>query len=194
MEKDKAIIVSSSKETISLTKKQLETALFNIAGEFVSGNEALRKATILLPDIVIADYNLSDMTGLDFAKSIELLHICPVIILANKSQSQYIDEIKKDALDIFCLTKPINEIILNHTVSLAIKLSKEISKYQSAITDLKQELENRKLIEKAKGILMNKFDLSENEAYSQLRKKAMDSSKSIEQIAKTIIDMFNLFE
>jgi response regulator NasT len=193
MEKDK-IIIAGSKETASLISKQLETSSFSIAASVQSGNDAIRKLNTLLPHLVITDYNLSDMTGLDFAKNAELLHICPVIILASQTQSEYIYDLKKKALDIFCITKPVNETILNHTALLAVKLTKRMHEYETTILDLKQQLENRKIIERAKGILMEKFDMSENDAYIEMRKKAMNSSKPIEQIAKTIIEAFKFFE
>ncbi|MDR0822668.1 MAG: ANTAR domain-containing protein [Endomicrobium sp.] len=193
MEKDKVVIVGS-KEIVSAVSKNLETTDFAIFASTASANDAFGKINSLFPDLVIADYNLSDMTGLDFAKTVESLHICPVIILANQTQSDYINDLKKDALDIFCISKPINSVSLNHTAYLAVRLTKRIHEYETTIQDLKQQIENRKIVEKAKGILMKKFDMSENDVYVEMRKKAMNSSKPIEQIAKTIIEMFKFFE
>ncbi|MDR3048295.1 MAG: ANTAR domain-containing protein [Elusimicrobiota bacterium] len=189
MEKDKVIIVGS-KEIVSAVSKNLETTDFSIIASTASANDALGKINSLFPHLVITDYNLSDMSGFDFAKLAESLHICPLIILSNQMQSEYIDDLKNNILDIFCVLKPINNIILNHTAYLAVKLAKTIHEYENTITDLKQQLENRKLIEKAKGILMKKFALSENDAYIEMRKKAMNAAKPIEQIAKNIIEIF----
>jgi response regulator NasT len=188
------IIIASSKEMLVFLKSQIIAASFAIADSSVSGNEVLRKITTLLPDIVITDYNLTDMTGLDLAKDIEHLRICPVIVLANQAQSEYVEELKKNSLDIFCVTKPINGLVLNHTISLILRLTRRMQEFEHQVDDLKHQLEDRKVIEKAKGILMEKFNMTENQAYKELQKKAMNSSKPLSQIAKTIIDMFNLME
>ncbi|MDR2772857.1 MAG: ANTAR domain-containing protein [Elusimicrobiota bacterium] len=187
------IILAASKEMAASLKKKIEPISFLLLDWSFSGNETIRKTTTLFPDLVISDYSLSDMTGLELARSIEDLRICPVIILASPEQTEYINDLKTSSLDIFCVSKPINPIVLNHTISLAIKLTKRIHEYEYQINNLKKQLDDRKIIEKAKGILMKKFNLSEEEAYKEMRSKSMNSSKPIEEIAKTIIDMFKLF-
>ncbi|MDR2860434.1 MAG: ANTAR domain-containing protein [Elusimicrobiota bacterium] len=193
MEKGK-IIAASSKEIFDLLKNQIDPMDFSLIDWSFSGNEVIRKTTVLFPNAIIADYNLSDMTGLDFAKTIEDLHICPVLILASHQQSEYINDLKTSSLDIFCISKPIDKTVLNHTLSLAIKLTKRIHEYEYQIDNLKKQLEDRKLIEKAKGILMKKFNMTEDAAYKEMRSKAMNSAKPLAEIAKTIIDMFKIFD
>ncbi|MDR0486178.1 MAG: ANTAR domain-containing protein [Elusimicrobiota bacterium] len=189
MEKDKIIIGSASKELSIALKKQLDISLFSIIYESSSGNEILRMTAALEPDIIITDYILADnTTGLDIAESVEVSHICPVIVLANEHQIAYSGEMKNNGSDIFLVPKPLNSAFLNKTASLAIKLSRTIKSSENVINDLKQKLENRKILEKAKGLLMEKFKMSENEAYSQLRKKSMDLAKPIEEVAKSIIN------
>ncbi|MDR1195666.1 MAG: ANTAR domain-containing protein [Endomicrobium sp.] len=192
---DKAkIIFAGSEEVINSVKKQLERALFTVMGSTPSGNEALRKVTTFFPDIVITDYNLTDMTGLDFAKMVEHSHICPVIVLADLRQSEYVEDLKQKSFDIFCITKPVNPMVLNHTISLILRMTRRMHEYEHQVDELKHKLEDRKLIEKAKGILMKKFEMDEDGAYKEMQKKAMNSSKPIAQIAKTIIDMFKFIE
>ncbi|MDR2425942.1 MAG: ANTAR domain-containing protein [Endomicrobium sp.] len=192
---DKAkIIFAGSESVVNSVKKQLEIASFTIMGSSISGNEALRKVTTLFPDIVITDYNLTDMTGLDFAQMVEHSRICPVIVLADFRQSEYVEELKKKSFEIFCITKPIDSLVLNHTISLILRLTRRMHEYEHQVDELKHKLEDRKLIEKAKGILMKKFDMDEDDAYKEMQKKAMNSSKQIVQIAKTIIDMFKFIE
>ncbi len=159
-----------------------------------SGNEALRKITQLIPDVVITDYSLLDMNGFDFAIKLEELKICPTIILANPFQSDYIDELKKDSLNIFCITKPIKKQVLTHTLELAVRLSHKFHAIEEKISNLETQIEERKNVDRARGILMKKFNMDENTAYNSIRKKSMDSGRTINDIAKTIIKMFEKFK
>ncbi|MDR1941222.1 MAG: ANTAR domain-containing protein [Endomicrobium sp.] len=188
------IIIAAQNKILTSVKNLLTTSLYEVFDAASSGNEAFRKASAVFPDLLIADYSLSDMTGIDLAKMAEDSRLCPVIVLANQAQSEYVDDLKGNSLDIFCVTKPLNAQVLNHTISLVLKLTHRIQEYEEQVSELKHQIEDRKLIEKAKGILMNKFNMSEDDAYKEMRKKAMNASKSLGQIAKTIIDMFEVFK
>ncbi|MDR2708385.1 MAG: ANTAR domain-containing protein [Elusimicrobiota bacterium] len=193
MEKGK-ILIAGGAEICNAIKSQIDMSNFEIIDWACSANETIRKANILFPDIIITDYLLSDMTGLDLAQNIESLKLCPVIILSTFAQSEYAADLKSSSLDIFCLLKPTNKTSLNHMLSLVIKISSAIEDYQYQIQNLKKQLDDRKIIEKAKGILMKKFNLSEDAAYKQMRSKAMNASRSLVEIARSIIEMFQFFE
>mgnify|MGYP002622075284 CR=1 FL=1 len=156
-----------------------------------SGNEAIRQAMQQFPDILLTDYSLEDMNGYELALKMKDLKICPTIILATPSQSDNIDELKKDSTDIFCITKPINKQVLVHTTELAVRMSHKIHDIEQKVSDLEYQIEERKNVDIAKGLLMKKFKMDEKSAYNNLRKKAMDSGRTINEIAKTIIKMFN---
>lgn len=171
-------ILFSSKNNISIINKSL------------SGNEILRQVSRIHPDAVITDYNLADMNGYDLASKIEDLRICPIIILTNSVQSNFVDELKKNSIDIFCITKPINKQVFLHTLELAVRLSHRFYDMEKKVLNLEQQIEERKNVDRARGILMKKFQLDEAQAYRNLQKKAMDSGRTINDIAKTIISMF----
>jgi response regulator NasT len=193
MDRNKIIIAASNKVLASV-KNLLTASLYDTTDVSPSGGEAFRKASSLFPDLVITDYPLTDMTGIELAKMLEDARICPVIVLANQVQSEYAEDLKGNSLDIFCITKPLNGQVLNHTVALVLRLTQRIRVYEHQVDELKQRLEDRKYIEKAKGILMSKFNMNEDDAYKELRKKAMNAAKPLGQIAKTIIDMFETFK
>ena len=147
------------------------------------------------PDVVVADYMLTDMTGFEIAGKIEELNICPAIVLtSNQSQSDFIDDLKKDSINIFCITRPLHNLVLTHTVELAVKLSHKFYSIQKQVHSLENKLEERKNVDIARGILMKKFNLDEAQAYRNLQKKAMDSGRTINEIAKTIIKMFEFID
>jgi response regulator NasT len=76
---------------------------------------------------------------------------------------------------------------------LTVRLTKRLHEYEHEIESLKKRLDDRKIIEKAKGILMNKFNLTEDAAYKQMRSKAMNSAKPLVEVAKNIVDVFKSF-
>jgi response regulator NasT len=195
MNETNLLLVCSQKQA-----EELKALLSLSANNFVithiekSGNEVLRKVNRVLPDIIITDYALEDMTGYDLAVKIEELKICPTIILANPFQSDNIDELKKGSLDIFCITKPINKQVLIHTAELAVRLSHKFRDMEQKVVNLQYQIEERKNVDRARGILMKKFNMDEESAYNNLRKKAMDSGRTINDIAKTIIQLFEKFK
>ena len=195
MNETNLLLVCSQKQA-----KELKALLSLSANNFVvthiekSGNEVLRTVNQTVPDIVITDYSLEDMTGYDLAVKIEELKICPTLILANSFQSDNIDELKKGSLDIFCITKPINKQVLIHTTELAVRLSHKFRSIEQQINSLQYQIEERKNVDRARGILMKRFNMDEDTAYKNLRKKAMDSGRTINEIAKTIIQLFEKFK
>ena len=195
MNETNLLLVCSQKQAEEL-KALLSLSENNIVITHIekSGNEVLRKVNQVLPDIIITDYALEDMTGYDLAVKIEELKICPTIILANPFQSDNIDELKKGSLDIFCITKPINKQVLIHTAELAVRLSHKFRDMEQKVVSLQYQIEERKNVDRARGILMKKFNMDEESAYNNLRKKAMDSGRTINDIAKTIIQLFEKFK
>lgn len=195
MNETNLLLVCSEKQAEELKALlSLSTSNFVITHIEKSGNEVLRKVNQFVPDIIITDYSLEDMTGYDLAVKIEELKICPTIILANTFQSDNIDELKKGSLDIFCITKPINKQVLIHTTELAVRLSHKFRDMEKKVVNLQYQIEERKNVDRARGILMKKFNMDEDAAYNNLRKKAMDSGRTINDIAKTIIQLFEKFK
>ena len=195
MNETNLLLVCSQKQAEELKALlSLSNSNFVITHIEKSGNEVLRKVNQFVPDIIITDYSLEDMTGYELAVKVEELKICPTIILANTFQSDNIDELKKGSLDIFCITKPINKQVLIHTTELAVRLSHKFRDMEKKVVNLQYQIEERKNVDRARGILMKKFNMDEEAAYNNLRKKAMDSGRTINDIAKTIIQLFEKFK
>lgn len=197
MEKARVILACSQDMATEIKTLLSSSYLYNFSFLYntTSGNDAIRKISHFLPDAVITDFMLSDLNGLELANKIEDLKLCPCIILANQEQSDFIDELKtEDTTTVFCITKPINRQVLIHTTELAIRFQHKIHDIELKIVSLQQEIEERKNVERAKGILMKKFNITEDKAYNNIRRKAMDTGKTINEISKTIIKMFEFID
>ncbi|MFA7073905.1 MAG: ANTAR domain-containing protein [Endomicrobiaceae bacterium] len=190
------ILLVCSEALSNEIKSVLSSSVNNFSVLYVSnsGNDVLRKVSIMMPAAVIADYNLLDMNGFTLASKVEELRICPTIILTNIAQSDFINELKRHSIDIFCITKPINNQVLLHTTELAVRLSHKFYDMEKKVQSLEHQIEERKNVDRARGILMKKFKLDEAQAYRNLQKKAMDSGRTINDIAKTIIKMFDFID
>ena len=197
MEKARVILACSQDMATEIKVLLSSSYLYNFSFLYntTSGNDAIRKISHFLPDAVITDFMLSDINGLELANKIEDLKLCPCIILANQDQSDFIDELKtEDTTTVFCITKPINRQVLIHTTELAIRFQHKIHDIEQKIVSLQQEIEERKNVERAKGILMKKFNITDDKAYNNIRRKAMDTGKTINEISKTIIKMFEFID
>lgn len=153
------------------------------------GATALRLVRNIRPDIVIIDSDLKGMNGYDVARIIEGDGIAPVLFIASAFQEDLIDIIKDRTMFTY-IVKPISMHNLVSTVEYMTANYRRLSKMQEEINKLKNSLEARKKIERAKGLLMKYFNISEEEAYRKLRKESMDRCLSMEVIAEEILNKY----
>lgn len=153
------------------------------AGE---GHECLRKLNALRPDLLVVDYGLPLMNGYEVAKVAAEDKICEVILVANESQMSFVNDIKAD-YGLVVLTKPLNKSLLLNTIDLMFKSKRKIRQLEKEIEELKNTIDTRKEVEKAKGLLMKNLNLSESEAFKRIQKQSMDKGIPMKEIAKAII-------
>lgn len=185
--KNEVILVSArSSELAGKLRLVLEQAFFNITDTCVSGSETLRKVRMYQPDLLIVDYDLGDMTGFQVAEVVINGGMGSVILLANQMQKDYAEQYFEYPYMI-CLRKPINKAVLLNSVEIALKSRKGLRTLEDEIERLKDDIDTRKTVEKAKGIMMDKLNISEEEAYKRIRKRSMDSQMPMKTVAEVII-------
>lgn len=155
------------------------------------GHECIRKARIHRPDIALIDYNLIQYSGYEVAKVLTEDKICSVILLLNGSQKSLINENTGEG-DFNCLLKPINASGLISTIELTLKSSQRIRSLEEEVQCLKDKIQTRKTIEKAKGVLMKKLQLNEEEAFRRIQKQSMDKRLPMIEVAKSIIIAYDV--
>jgi response regulator NasT len=185
--KNEVILVSArSSELANKLRVVLEQAFFNITDICVSGSETLRKVRMYQPDLLIVDYDLVDMTGFQVSEVVINGGMGSVILLANQMQKDYAEQYFEYPYMI-CLRKPVNKAVLLSSVEIALKSRKGLRTLEDEIERLKDDIDTRKSVEKAKGILMDKLGLNEDEAYNRIRKRSMDSQMPMKAVADVII-------
>lgn len=185
--KNKIILVSArSPELAGKIRLALEQEFFNITDICISGSETLRKVRMYKPDLLIVDYAMGDMTGFQVAEVVLNEGFGSVILLANQIQKDYSEQFFEYPY-LICLRKPINKDVLLTSVEIALKSRKGIRSLEDKIAKLEDDIETRKSVEKAKGILMEKLNIGEEEAYKRIRKRSMDSQMPMKTVADIII-------
>ncbi|MCU6602591.1 response regulator [Peribacillus frigoritolerans] len=184
---DKRILVVEDESIVLLDITiMLKDAGFDVVGHARNGEKAIELAHALQPDLVLMDIKMPKMNGLKASDVISNTFQIPVLILTAFSQREYIDEAKRANI-VGYLVKPITEANLIPAVEIALLQAANTKKYQERNAQLDETLTNRKVIEKAKGIIMKRKNVSEEIAYNKLRRLSMDKQLSMETVARRII-------
>ncbi|MDO7485041.1 response regulator [Peribacillus frigoritolerans] len=165
----------------------LKDAGFDVVGHARNGEKAIELAHALQPDLVLMDIKMPKMNGLKASDVISNTFQIPVLLLTAFSQREYIDEAKRANI-VGYLVKPITEANLIPAVEIALLQAANTKKYQERNAQLDETLTNRKVIEKAKGIIMKRKNVTEEIAYNKLRRLSMDKQLSMETVARRIIE------
>ena len=153
-----------------------------------SSGEALRQVRRGSPDILLINFDMPDMTGLETAAIVGDENLCSVILLIKPEQRKLcIGQIED--YDITLFAKPINRIALASTIDVVVQNRRRVQNLSKELTKLKQGMEERKIIERAKGILMKRKSISEAEAYRRIQKMSMDTRVSMKDVSQKIIEL-----
>ena len=190
--RSKRIIIADDQ---SSSREALKDALiekdFEIVGEAATGKDAIELNKKLKPDLIFMDVKMPELNGIDAAKQINLHNPVPIILLTVKDDSITIERARAAGVMAY-LVKPFNEKELAPNIEIVIKRFNEFKKVKNENADLKAKLNARKIIEKAKGIIMEKHTIKEQEAFRKIQKTAMDKQTSMEEVAQSIIMTANL--
>lgn len=167
-------------------KALLEEMGHVVVGEAADGQKALELTRTLRPDVVIMDIKMPVMDGLDAAKVIFDEKIAPVVLLTAYSQKDLIERAKGAGVFGY-LVKPFQESDLLPAIEIAISRYLEMQDLESEVSNLAEKLETRKIVDRAKGILMDKYQLGEADAFRRIQQQSMNQRRSMKEIADAII-------
>lgn len=186
MDRARIIIAEDDDVTRKDLREMLEGLGYLVVGEARDGRSAVNLARELRPDIVVMDIKMPGMDGIEAAESLTQERIAPVLLL-----TAYYDEAKveraKQAGVIAYLVKPFSESDLEPAIEVALSRFGELRALDSEVERLEEALETRKLVDRAKGILMDTRGLSESGAFRKIQKMSMDTRRPMKDIAQAII-------
>ena len=177
---DEAIIRLDLKET-------LQEEGYEVVGETGRGDEAIELVRDLEPDLAILDIKMPGLDGLAAAREISAERQAAVLILTAFSQRDLIEQ-ARDAGALAYLVKPFQRSELIPAVEVALGRFQEMRALEAEVKGLEDQLETRRLVDRAKGLLMDKHGLSENDAFSFIQKTAMRERSTMKSIAQQVID------
>jgi len=177
---DEAIIRMDLRET-------LEEEGYDVVGETGRGDQAIELVRDLQPDIAILDIKMPGMTGLEAAEVINGEKICGVLMLTAFSQKEVVEE-ARDAGALAFLVKPFQRGDLVPAIEVAMGRFRELRMLTGEIDALGEQLESRKFIERAKGVLIDEAGMNENDAFQFIQKTAMSERSRMRDVADRILD------
>ena len=166
--------------------EMLTDAGYEVVGQASNGEEAVSLADSLQPDLIIMDVKMPVMDGLTAAETIGEKRICPVIMLTAFSQKELVER-ARDAGVMAYIVKPFTVSDVTPAIEVATSRWAELKALESEVADLGERLETRKAVDRAKGILMRRLDLSEPDAFRWIQKTAMDRRLGMREVADAVV-------
>jgi two-component system, response regulator PdtaR len=182
------VVIAEDEALIRLDLKEtLEEEGYQVVAETSRGDEVVGLVREHRPDLAILDIKMPGGDGLSAAAEISAERLAAVLILTAFSQRELVDR-AREAGALAYLVKPFQRNDLIPAIELAIGRFEEMKALEEENKDLEQRLETRKLVERAKGLLMDELDMREDEAFRWIQRRAMDQRKTMKAIAQQILD------
>jgi response regulator NasT len=181
------VLIADDDPIIRLDLRQmLETLDYDVVGEAGDGQAAVEQARETRPDVCILDVKMPVMDGIEAVNLITEDNIAPTILLTAYSDKELVDR-AKDAGVFAYLVKPFKPSDLPPAIEVARSRFEQNQALNAEVGTLQERLETRKLIDRAKGILMDEHTLSESEAYRRIQVQSMNLRKTMKEVAEAII-------
>ncbi len=187
MKKKPTVLVAEDEALIRHDLVELLTEEgYHVVGEAGDGEEAVKLARELEPDLVIMDVKMPKMDGISAAEIIAEERIAPIVMLTAFSQRDLVER-ARDAGAMAYVVKPFGASDVVPAIEIAMGRFQEITAIEEELANLEDRLESRKIIDQAKGILQQDLGLTEPEAFRWIQKTAMDMRKSMRDVAEGVI-------
>lgn len=181
-------IVIADDESLHLMslRTQLETLGHRVVGEAADGETTLQLIADLHPDLAILDIKMPDPDGIQVAEQIMQNQPLPIILLTGYSERSLAERAAEAHVAAY-LMKPVSPQELMPAIALATSRFVEFQTLNKEVNDLRDALETRKMVERAKGILMRRLNLNEEEAFRRMQRRSQNENKKMSEIANAVI-------
>jgi len=179
------IVVAEDETLIRMDLVEMLTeAGYQVVAQATNGQEAIDFANELKPDLIILDVKMPVLDGITAAE--QIIKICPVLMLTAFSQRELVERARDSGVMAY-VVKPFTINDLLPAIEISVSRHHQMKSLEAEVADLYERLETRKLLDRAKGLLMRALNLSEPEAFSWIQKTAMDQRTTMKAVAEGII-------
>ncbi len=185
------LLVDADKIRASMLVRELESLGYQVVGILRTACNLLKEIDTCSPEIIVVGIDLPDDDILQKIATLQSIQPHPVIMFAEQDTPQIIQKVIKAGVSAF-VVDDIQAERINSIVNVAIARFQEEQTLRQELTRTKNQLEERKIVDKAKGLLMRKKGLDEDQAYKMLRKMAMDKGKTLGTVAENIVEVMQV--
>ncbi len=181
------VVIADDDPIIRMDLREMLTGLgYSVVGEAADGSNAVSLARELRPDLVIMDIRMPELDGIEAARLLTGEEIAPVLLLTAYSEPDLVQRATQAGV-IGYLVKPFRETQLGPAIEVTLGRFREFQQVRKELGSMKEALEARKVIDRAKGLLMDRYGLSEGDAFRRIQKRSMDMRKSMREVAEAIL-------
>jgi len=181
------ILIADDEPLIRLDLREMLTTLgYNVVGEASDGATAVRLAREQQPDLVLMDIKMPELDGLEAARILTAENIAPVVLLTAYSQKELVERAQQAGV-VGYLVKPFRDSDIQPAIEVALARFEEFRAVREQVKTLEESLETRKIVDRAKGVLMDAQGLKEADAFRRIQKLSMDSRKSMREVAEAVL-------
>jgi response regulator NasT len=181
------IVIADDESIIRMNLKETLVGMgYLVVGEAGDGSSAIHLARELRPDLVVMDIKMPKLDGIQAAKVLTEEQIAPVLLLTAFSDRELVERALEAGIGGY-VVKPFRDAELLPAIELCLNRYQEFKELGKEMNDLKDKLETRKLVERAKGVLMDTQGLKEQEAFRKIQQLSMNTRKSMSEIAQAIL-------
>ena len=185
------LIAEDHTQTRRCLQTNLEALGYDVVGAATNGEEAVRLAYELNPSLVIMDVKMPKMDGIEAARAISGRASLPIILVTGLSDNELAGKAVEAGVFAY-LVKPITKKHLEPAIKVALARFEQFRGLQEEVSDLKDAIETRKMIERAKGIVMKRCNITEEEAFKLLQSHSQKENKKMYEIAESVISASKL--
>jgi two-component system, response regulator PdtaR len=184
--KARVLICEDEGLTALRLKKALTSLGYEVAGEAKNGEEAVALAEQLKPDAILMDIRMPKLDGIAATERIMSARPTAIVMITAYSERELVDAAVRAGASGY-LVKPVSDEQIEPALAVALNRFAELRDLNGELSDLKEALEARKVVERAKGILMRRLEMPEDEAYKWLQKLSRDRRQTLKQTAEQVL-------
>jgi AmiR/NasT family two-component response regulator len=182
------VVIAEDEALIRLDlKEMLEEEGFTVVAEAANGEDAVRLAEQYRPDLVVLDVKMPRLDGISAAEQIAAARLAPVVMLTAFSQPELVERARASGAMAY-VVKPFTKADLLPAIAIATSRYDEVMALEREVADLRDRLEARKLVDRAKALLQSRHGMDEAQAFRWIQRRSMDRRATMREVAESLIE------